>query len=126
MANDLRGSVTIAIDGESYEVGLSIGTMMELATAWDTDDYAVLNERLQKMAPRDVPVILNALLAGNGHAVSETAIRRVAPDAFYGTMRQIFELAAKRAKASGAEVADANPPERRRRSGSSSAAPSGS
>jgi hypothetical protein len=112
MDNDLRGSATITIDGEDYEVGQSIGALARLAKAFGVKTFDDVNRRVNEMNLEDMPVVLQCLLRGNGHKVSDEAIERLAPGSYFAMLRMLYDSAFPASKPNGAaEGATANPPQ---------------
>jgi len=112
MDNDLRGSATITIDGQDYEVGQSIGALARLAKAFGVKTFDEVNTRINEMKLEDVPVVLQCLLRGNGHTVTDAAIEKVAPGSYFQMLRMLYDSAFPATKPNGAaEGASANPPQ---------------
>lgn len=82
MANDLRGTADIVLDGKTYEVGFSIAALARIAKALECKTFEQVHDRIQKMEVEDAPVIVAALLRGNGHDVPQEISDRMAPTEF--------------------------------------------
>jgi len=73
MANRIRGEIDATLDGRTYRLCLTLGSLAELETAFGASDMTGLAARFDqgKISARDAIRILGAGLRGGGHDVSD-------------------------------------------------------
>jgi len=76
MANRYRGEIEAELNGETYTLCLTLGSLAELETALALDHLGELAERFEKGAVRagDLSAIIGAGLRGAGHPVSDAEV----------------------------------------------------
>ncbi|HAH08687.1 MAG TPA: gene transfer agent family protein [Alphaproteobacteria bacterium] len=71
MINAARGEVPLTIGGRTYRLCLTLGALAQLEEAFGAPDLDALGARLNAPSMRDLLLVLRALLAGGGEAVSD-------------------------------------------------------
>ena len=66
IANLARGEVLAHLAGEGRKLCLTLGALAEIESAFGTDSWQGLIERMHKLSPSDLLVVLGALLKGGG------------------------------------------------------------
>ena len=76
MINPQRGEIEVTIEGKTYPLCLTLGTLAELEAAFEAEDLVSVIERFQngKIKTRDIITILAAGLKGAGNNVSQEEI----------------------------------------------------
>ncbi len=72
--NRARGEATALIAGAPRRLCLTLGALAELETAFATVGWEALTERLRKLSPGDLLVVLAALLRGGGEGETAAAL----------------------------------------------------
>ena len=70
LANAARGEVSLCIDGAQRKLCLTLGALAELEAAFDCASLEALGERLGALSPQDLLIVLSALTAGGGAAMT--------------------------------------------------------
>ena len=78
--NGARGEVSAAIAGTPRRLCLTLGALAEIETAFGTDGWEALSERLRKLSPSDLITVLAALLRGGGEGETAKALSSLAVD----------------------------------------------
>jgi len=93
--NAARGEVLLEIDGASRRLCLTLGALAELEAAFEAVSLTQLGERLASLSANDLIVVLAALTAGGGAAMSgaELANARIDPKAAAVAVAQAFHAA---------------------------------
>lgn len=93
--NAARGEVVLEIDGRPRRLCLTLGALAELETAFDAVSLTQLAERLTSLSAGDLLIVLAALTAGGGEALSsaELASARVDPRAAAAAVAEAFHAA---------------------------------
>jgi hypothetical protein len=93
--NQARGEVLLAIDGRACKLCVTLGALAELEAAFDINSFAELGERLAHLTASDLLLVLAALTAGGGEAMSsaELARARIDPAAAAGAVADAFRAA---------------------------------
>jgi Phage tail tube protein, GTA-gp10 len=83
LANAARGEVVLRIDGAPRRLCLTLGALAELEVAFDCATLEALGERLASLSPQDLLIVLSALTAGGGQAMSpaQLAVAQIEPRA---------------------------------------------
>jgi hypothetical protein len=76
--NGARGEVSALIAGEPRMLCLTLGALAEIETAFGTEGWEALTERLRKLSPADVLSVLAALLRGGGETETAEALGSLA------------------------------------------------
>jgi len=81
LCNASRGEVLLLIDGRPRRLCVTLGALAELEAAIDVASLNELAERLAHLTPSDLIVVLAALSAGGGEALStaELSAARIEP-----------------------------------------------
>ncbi|MEM9494843.1 MAG: GTA-gp10 family protein [Pseudomonadota bacterium] len=66
---------TLAVNGEPRVLRLTLGALAEIETALGGGDFDALQARLQRPSVGDLLLIVHALLAGGGAAISFEALK---------------------------------------------------
>lgn len=66
VANLARGEVLARIAGEGRKLCLTLGALAEIESAFGTTSWQGLIDRIHKLSPGDLLVVLSALLKGGG------------------------------------------------------------
>lgn len=74
MANKYRAEATLWIGGKPVTVALTTSAVVELADALGVETFQELSSRLIEFKVRDVPIVIEALLTGNGYPVDREEI----------------------------------------------------
>ena len=82
MVNRQRGEIEVTLEGKTYPLCLTLGTLAELETAFGVDDLVEVIERFQngKVKTSDIITILAAGLKGAGTDVSKEDIAKMKID----------------------------------------------
>jgi len=93
--NRVRGEAEIAIAGKFYRLALTLDALARAADALGEPDltFSGFVARLNLQRASDMPLLLGALLAGNGHDVAMEDIRRANPLEYLGAVAQLFPQA---------------------------------
>lgn len=109
MANSARGEAELAIAGRTYTVAMNMGALARMAEALGVNTFKELQDRLTQFNLPDMPKVVSAVLAANGHDVPAAAIEAMNPfDYFERVIPAIF----RRADDPKVEEGEANPPKR--------------
>lgn len=79
--NAARGEVLLNIDGHERRLCVTLGALAELEAAFDVVSLGELGERLAHLTASDLLVVLSALTAGGGEAISAPDLARARIDA---------------------------------------------
>jgi hypothetical protein len=95
LVNAARGEVLLTIDGAPRRLCLTLGALAELEAAFDALSLSALAERLGQLTANDLIVVLAALTAGGGEAVSAAGLAKASidPAAAARAVSQAFERA---------------------------------
>lgn len=74
LRNAARGEVLLAIDGAPRRLCVTLGALAELEAAFDVNSFTELGERLAALTASDLIVVLAALTAGGGAAMSSAEL----------------------------------------------------
>jgi hypothetical protein len=74
IANKARGETVLMIDGAPRRLCLTLGALAELECAFEAGSIEVLAARLGKLSASDLTIVLAALIAGGGAAMSPQQI----------------------------------------------------
>lgn len=77
MANKARGSVSAVIDGQTYNLCLTLGALAEIEDGLGISDLEELGPAMQKMSGRKIIVLLTALLRGGGHEIDAEDVAKM-------------------------------------------------
>ncbi len=93
--NAARGEVLLGIDGRARRLCVTLGALAELEAAFDVAALNELGERLAQLTASDLIVVIAALTAGGGEAMSgaEIANARVDPKAAAAAVAEAFRIA---------------------------------
>lgn len=93
--NKARGEVLLVIDGRDHKLCVTLGALAELEAAFDINSFAELGERLAHLTASDLLLVLAALSAGGGEAMSsaELARARIDPAAAAAAVAEAFRAA---------------------------------
>lgn len=93
--NRARGEVLLAIDGRERRLCVTLGALAELEAAFDAISFADLGERLSQLSAADLIVVLAALTAGGGEAMSSAALAsaEIDPRAAASAVARAFQAA---------------------------------
>ncbi len=93
--NHARGEVLLAIDGRERRLCVTLGALAELEAALDVISLTQLSERLAQLTAADLVIVLAALVAGGGEAMSggELMAARIDPRAAANAVAQAFQAA---------------------------------
>ncbi len=78
--NGARGEVSAVIAGTPRRLCLTLGALAEIETAFGTDGWEALSERLRKLSPSDLVTVLAALLRGGGEGETAQVLGALAVD----------------------------------------------
>ncbi|HWA21065.1 MAG TPA: GTA-gp10 family protein [Caulobacterales bacterium] len=81
IANKARGETVLMIDGAPRRLCLTLGALAELECAFEADTIDALAARLGKLSASDLMIVLAALIAGGGEAMSAQQIAAADIDA---------------------------------------------
>lgn len=105
MGNTARGEAEIVLGDKTYTVVMNMGALARMATALGVKKFAELQERLVECNLPDMPLVVQSILAANGHTVDAAAIDSMDPLAYFNSLiPAIF----RRSEEKGGEPA--NPP----------------
>lgn len=95
LANAARGEVLIEIDGAPRKLCVTLGALAELEAALAVASLHELGARLGSLTANDLLVVLAALTAGGGEAMSgaELARANIAPRAAAEAVAAAFQRA---------------------------------
>lgn len=68
--NAARGEVLLRINGAERRLCVTLGALAELEAAFDVASLAELGERMAQLTASDLLIVLAALCAGGGEAMS--------------------------------------------------------
>jgi hypothetical protein len=68
--NAARGEVLLSINGEQRRLCVTLGALAELEAAFDVVSLNELGERLAQLTAADLLIVVRALCAGGGEAIS--------------------------------------------------------
>lgn len=93
--NRARGEVLLCIDGRDRKLCVTLGALAELEAAFDVVTLSQLSERLAQLTAADLILVLAALSAGGGEAMSaaELAVARIDPRAAVEAVAEAFRAA---------------------------------
>lgn len=90
MANHARGEADLTIAGKTYAVRMSMGALARMSAALDVKGMAELNDRLLEFRLADMPVIIDAVLRGNGYEVAMADIEAMDWQDYFKTVIPAF------------------------------------
>lgn len=95
LCNKARGEVVLAIDGRERRLCVTLGALAELEAAFDVVSFQELGERLAQITAADLIVVLAALTAGGGDAMTtaELAAARIDPQRAASAVAEAFAAA---------------------------------
>lgn len=95
LVNVARGEVVLTINGAPRRLCVTLGALAELEAAFDVAAFSDLGERLQHMTASDLLIVVSALSAGGGEAISvaELACARIDPTQAARAVGEAFRLA---------------------------------
>jgi len=95
MRNAARGEVLLEIDGQERRLCLTLGALAELEAAFDAVSLSDLSTRLTSLSANDLILVLAALTAGGGEAMSsaDLAAARIDPKAAAAAVAEAFHAA---------------------------------
>ncbi len=95
MRNAARGEVLLEIDGQERRLCLTLGALAELEAAFDAVSLSDLSARLTSLSANDLILVLAALTAGGGEAMSsaDLAAARIDPGAAAAAVAEAFHAA---------------------------------
>jgi hypothetical protein len=67
MANPARGEAELRLGGRTYAVRMSMGALAEMADALGVKSLPELNDRILQFNLVDMPLVVAAVLKGNGY-----------------------------------------------------------
>lgn len=76
MANKYRAEATLYIAGQPITVALTTAAVVELAEALEIETFQDLTRRLIEFKVRDIPIVIGALLKGNGYPADADEVKR--------------------------------------------------
>ena len=79
--NAARGEVLLSINGAERRLCVTLGALAELEAAFDVASLGELGERLAALTPSDLLIVLAALCAGGGEAMSTAELASAQIDA---------------------------------------------
>jgi Phage tail tube protein, GTA-gp10 len=81
MANRYRGEIPFELDGRSYSLRLTLGSLANLEDALGADGLGALGERLQqgRLSAREICAVLAAGLAGAGTPIAAHQLGEMIP-----------------------------------------------
>jgi hypothetical protein len=93
--NRARGEVLLEIDGRPRRLCVTLGALAELEAAFDAVSFTDLGERLSQLSASDLILVLSALAAGGGEAMSpaELAAAKLDPRAAASAVARAFQVA---------------------------------
>jgi len=93
--NRARGEVLLSIDGKARRLCVTLGALAELEAAFDVASLAELAERLAYLTASDLLLVISALSAGGGEAMStaEVAAARIDPKDAAAAVAEAFQQA---------------------------------
>ncbi|MGE0828219.1 MAG: GTA-gp10 family protein, partial [Hyphomonadaceae bacterium] len=74
LLNKARGEVSLVVDGRARRLCLTLGALAELEGAFDCHGFAELGARLSTLSAADALLVIAALSAGGGEAISSAAL----------------------------------------------------
>lgn len=74
IANKVRGETLLMIDGAPRRLCLTLGALAELECAFEAGSVEALAARLGKLSASDLMIVIAALTAGGGEAMSPQQI----------------------------------------------------
>src|SRR6185436_2437496 len=79
MPNPHRGEIEACLDGQSFNLCLTLGALAELEHTFGHEDMLSLAERFQsgRLSARDAQRIIGAGLRGAGHEILDEAVGRM-------------------------------------------------
>ncbi len=83
MANTARGEAEIVLGDKSYTVVMNMGALARMATLLGVKKFAELQTRLVECNLPDMPLVVQAILAANGHKVDPADIESMDPIAYF-------------------------------------------
>jgi len=95
LCNKARGEVLLAIDGRDRRLCVTLGALAQLEAAFDVISFQDLGERLAQVTAADLIVVLAALTAGGGEAMTtaELAAAQIDPKAAAAAVAEAFASA---------------------------------
>jgi Phage tail tube protein, GTA-gp10 len=93
--NRARGEVLLHIDGRARRLCVTLGVLAELEAAFDVASFSELGERLAQLTASDLILVIAALTAGGGEALSgaQVAAAHIDPRAAAVAVADAFRLA---------------------------------
>ena len=79
--NKARGEVPLEIDGRNVRLCVTLGALAELEAAFDVGSLGELGDRLARLTASDLIVVLSALSAGGGEALTTAQLAAARIDA---------------------------------------------
>jgi hypothetical protein len=79
MPNPHRGEIEACLDGQSFRLCLTLGSLAELEHTFGHEDMLSLAERFQsgRLSARDAQRVIGAGLRGAGHEILDDAVGRM-------------------------------------------------
>lgn len=95
LCNKARGEALLCIDGRERRLCVTLGALAELEAAFDVVSFQELGERLVRITAADLIVVLAALIAGGGEAMTtaELAAARIDPKRAAEAVAEAFAAA---------------------------------
>lgn len=95
LCNAARGEVPLEIDGRARRLCVTLGALAELEAAFDVASLAELGERLSRLTAAELLVVVSALTAGGGEAMSarDLAAARIDAKAAAKAVADAFRVA---------------------------------
>lgn len=79
MASTVRPEMKVEIGGKEYALQMTFGALGRLEVGLGVEGFAAMQERLQKVRFQDMPIVMKAILEGNGLEVPAEDIERMDP-----------------------------------------------
>lgn len=86
MGNTARGEAEIVLGDKTYTVVMNMGALARMATALGVKKFAELQTRLVECNLPDMPLVVQSILAANGHTVDAAAIESMDPLAYFNDL----------------------------------------
>lgn len=95
LRNKARGEVLLRIDERDARLCVTLGALAELEGAFDVASLSELAERMTSLTASDLIIVLSALTAGGGAAMStgQLASARIDPKAAAEAVARAFQAA---------------------------------
>lgn len=108
MANHARGEADLVIAGKTYAVAMSLGSLARMSAALDVKGMQELNDRILEFRLADMPLVIDAVLKGNGHEVPMAEIEAMDWHAYFNSVIPAF-FRTEGDKAEGSDPPGSNP-----------------